>query len=124
MTTRYAVPQRKNVDAHSDAVVEGISAPASFEITRFTLGAEEYLAVSFPVCGEREAEPPDAAPLTQSEREICMLVLAGLSNSEIGRRRGTSPHTIANQVAALYRKLGIGSRRALRARFSPGGRDT
>jgi DNA-binding CsgD family transcriptional regulator len=36
------------------------------------------------------------------------LVCAGLSNREIGRRRGTSERTIANQ--SLHAKLGVRSR--------------
>jgi DNA-binding NarL/FixJ family response regulator len=38
------------------------------------------------------------------------LVCAGLSNREIGRRRGTSERTIANQVQSLHAKLGVRSR--------------
>lgn len=56
-------------------------------------------------------------PLTVAEREVLGLVQAGLSNREIGARRGTSDRTIANQVASLLRKTGLHSRRALVARL-------
>jgi DNA-binding CsgD family transcriptional regulator len=36
-----------------------------------------------------------------------------LSNSEIGRRRGTSGRTVANQMATIFRKLGVSSRAEL-----------
>jgi DNA-binding CsgD family transcriptional regulator len=70
-----------------------------------------------------------AAPagLTQAEREVASLLLAGLSNAEIALRRATSPRTVANQVASLFRKLGLGSRHELfaaaGARRSGGGGD-
>jgi DNA-binding CsgD family transcriptional regulator len=41
--------------------------------------------------------------------------LAGLSNAEVAIRRGTSPRTIANQLASVLRKLGVGSRYELAA---------
>lgn len=114
MTTRDAGSER-DIDAHPDPSVTGLSAPTDLEVHRFTLGAEEYVALSFPVQAGQQGESLARVQLTQSEREICLLVLEGHSNTEIGRRRGTSPRTIANQVAALYRKLGIGSRRELQA---------
>lgn len=48
--------------------------------------------------------------LTSTEAEIARDVLAGLSNAEIARRRGTAVRTIANQVASIYRKLRVRSR--------------
>lgn len=48
--------------------------------------------------------------LTGTEAEIAHDVLAGLSNAEIARRRGTAVRTIANQVASIYRKLRVRSR--------------
>jgi DNA-binding NarL/FixJ family response regulator len=48
--------------------------------------------------------------LTGTEFEIAHDVLAGLTNAEIARRRGTAVRTIANQVASIYRKLRVRSR--------------
>ncbi len=59
----------------------------------------------------RRAELP--ATLSQTEREIACRLLAGRSNLEIARERGSSPHTIANQVGRIFRKLGIRSRAEL-----------
>ena len=56
---------------------------------------------------------PDFALLTESERAVAKLAREGLSNAEIGRLRGTSPRTVANQLARIYRKLGVGSRLGL-----------
>ena len=54
--------------------------------------------------------------LTSSECAVLTLVLGGHSNAEVARVRGTSVRTIANQLAAIYQKLGVGSRRELGAR--------
>jgi DNA-binding NarL/FixJ family response regulator len=48
--------------------------------------------------------------LTRTETEIAHEVLAGLSNAEIAKKRGTAVRTIANQVASIYRKLQVRSR--------------
>jgi DNA-binding CsgD family transcriptional regulator len=58
---------------------------------------------------------PDApaaipAALTAAEREVVRLALDGLSNAQVARARGTSVSTVANQLASIFRKLGVGSR--------------
>jgi DNA-binding CsgD family transcriptional regulator len=55
---------------------------------------------------------PDGEPsaLSPVESEVVALVLQGHSNSEIARLRGTSVRTVANQVASVFRKLGVRSR--------------
>jgi len=73
-----------------------------------------------------EAQSSDAseAPLTCAEREVRALVLAGRSNAEIARARGTSLRTVANQIASMFRKLGVGSRIHLVASVCRDGRDS
>jgi DNA-binding NarL/FixJ family response regulator len=48
--------------------------------------------------------------LTRAEREVAHALLEGLSNAEIAERRGTSQHTVANQVSTLFHKMKVGSR--------------
>jgi DNA-binding CsgD family transcriptional regulator len=60
------------------------------------------------------------ARLTKSEREVVDLMLQGCSNSEIAQRRKTSVHTTANQIKAVFRKLGCSGRRELATRVSRG----
>jgi DNA-binding NarL/FixJ family response regulator len=48
--------------------------------------------------------------LTKAEKDVAALVLEGLSNQEIAKMRGTSVRTIANQVAAIFRKLKVTAR--------------
>jgi DNA-binding CsgD family transcriptional regulator len=54
--------------------------------------------------------------LSAAEGEILARLLEGKSNREIAAERRRSPRTIANQVARLFRKLGVGSRGELAAR--------
>jgi DNA-binding NarL/FixJ family response regulator len=64
------------------------------------------------------SEPPPLPPeLSPAERDVMALVLDGVSNAEIARRRGRSVRTIANQIAACYKKLGVSSRLELAARL-------
>lgn len=60
-----------------------------------------------------------SAPLTAAELEVATLLLSGASNEEIARCRGRSVRTIANQIASIYAKLGVGSRAEL-ARLAAG----
>jgi DNA-binding CsgD family transcriptional regulator len=52
---------------------------------------------------------------TAAEREVLAELVAGASNREIARRRGRSVRTVANQVASLFRRFGVASRRELLA---------
>ncbi|HEX4336807.1 MAG TPA: helix-turn-helix transcriptional regulator [Polyangiaceae bacterium] len=58
------------------------------------------------------------AQLTDAEREVALLVVDGLTNAEIGVQRNTSPRTVANQVAAVFRKLGVHGRLELIRKLS------
>jgi DNA-binding CsgD family transcriptional regulator len=51
-----------------------------------------------------------SANLTSAELEVARLAAAGRTNAEIARKRRTSVRTVANQMAKILRKLGVGSR--------------
>jgi len=53
------------------------------------------------------------AMLSSAELEVARLASAGLSNGAIGRRRGTTTRTVANQMARVLAKLRVTTRRAL-----------
>jgi len=74
------------------------------EIVPFELGGQRFAALV------EDLRPAPMTSLTTAEREIALLLRAALSNAEIARARGTSRHTVANQVASLLRKLGVSSR--------------
>jgi DNA-binding CsgD family transcriptional regulator len=50
------------------------------------------------------------ALLTEAEREVALLALDGYTNAEISRSRQVSPRTVANQLAAVFRKLRVHGR--------------
>lgn len=53
--------------------------------------------------------------LTSAELEVALWVAQGMSNRDVASRRRTSERTVANQLASIFRKLGVGSRAALAA---------
>lgn len=61
---------------------------------------------------------PELLPLTPSQREVASLILAGCSNKEIAQWRRTSERTVANQIAALLREVGVASRYELVAQVA------
>lgn len=56
--------------------------------------------------------------LTSAEQEVLALVLDGYDNGSIAERRGTSARTTANQIASIFRKVGVASRAELAAEIS------
>ncbi len=68
-------------------------------------GEERLVVLSLP-----SVPPLPVESLTAAESEVVSDVLRGLTNAEIARRRRRSPRTIANQLASIYRKLGVSSR--------------
>lgn len=53
---------------------------------------------------------PLVSTLTPSEHEVARLAVAGYSNARIAATRRVSEHTVANQIAAVLRKLKLSSR--------------
>jgi DNA-binding CsgD family transcriptional regulator len=72
---------------------------------------DEYAVIEWPA-------PPslDVASLTPAERDVLAHVLEGMTNGEIAARRGTARRTVANQIEAIFQKLGVRSRAELFAR--------
>jgi DNA-binding CsgD family transcriptional regulator len=54
--------------------------------------------------------------LSETERRIVALVVAGRRNSEVAAELSLSPHTVAWNLSKVYRKLGVSSRTELAAR--------
>jgi len=95
--------------------METNEAPASTELrtTEFEFAGDDYVVLSYP---HAAAAPPPA--LTSTEQAIFTALLDGQSNHKIAARRGRALRTVANQVAAIFQKLGVGSRAELAAKFS------
>lgn len=95
----------------SDASSKAGPATGGLFATRLRVGGEEYVVLSEPL-----PNPEDfGGTLTDAECAIVRLLLEGRSNAAIAQLRLTSPRTVANQVAAIYRKLHVGSRAELAA---------
>ena len=92
------------------------SLPSDLSAVRFRIEDDHYAVLSFPV---RAASLPDS--LSPCERDVLCAVVRGDSNREIAERRGTSERTVANQVQAIFRKLGVHSRCELAAWFARSG---
>ena len=60
-----------------------------------------------------EVEARSLAGLSEAERDVLRHLLAGASNEEIAAERGSAVRTVANQVASIFRELGVNSRAEL-----------
>jgi DNA-binding CsgD family transcriptional regulator len=83
-----------------------------------SLGAPGFAAIT-----ERELErlggrAADPSALTTSERQIAQLAAEGLTNREIATQLYISVRTVESHLSAVYRKLGLTSRKALIRRLS------
>ena len=85
-------------------------ATRGIQCSRFALGAIEYMLVAHAL-----DLPEPSRPLTCAEREVAMGLLRGWTLDRIANHRKTSMRTTANQVASIYRKLGVSSRLELGA---------
>jgi DNA-binding CsgD family transcriptional regulator len=78
----------------------------------FTFAGQQLAVVSTPIVSSLPSK------LTATEREVVAEIMQGKSNATIARARGVAVRTIANQVASILKKLGVGSRAALIAHLT------
>ena len=64
---------------------------------------------------EVELRPQFPAVLTTAEREVARLACKGHTMAEIAQRRRVHYRTVANQLASIYRKVGVHSSTELTA---------
>ena len=83
-------------------------APSDLVSSELKIGGQKLVVVSFPIDAQNDAR---WASLTEAEREVVELVLAGKTNAAIATTRRTSARTVANQIASILKKLGMKSRR-------------
>ena len=79
----------------------------------FAERARRELAATGETVRKRSVETRDQ--LTAQEAQIARLARDGLSNPEIGARLFISPRTVEYHLHKVFTKLGIGSRKELRA---------
>jgi DNA-binding CsgD family transcriptional regulator len=76
----------------------------------FQLGDDDYVVFVM----------PSVEALTCAEEQVVRLIVEGRSNDEIARVRRTATRTVANQVAHIFRKLGVDRRAELVALMTSG----
>jgi DNA-binding CsgD family transcriptional regulator len=79
--------------------------PVGLAARSIQAGGSDLAILWFPIGSRGE--------LTEVEHEIVHALLAGQRNAEIARERGTASRTVANQIASIFRKLGVRSRAEL-----------
>ena len=95
------------------ALVLGREREASFHAPEM-----ELLRLTLPVLTLADAQAADltdslGAHLSPREEEIFTYLQRGYSNRQIGLVLGTSPLTVRNQLARLFRKVGVSTRAEL-----------
>ncbi len=94
------------VGAAVGAAAAGLVAlPARDAAALLARGAGDVRAAPAP-----RAAPAAAGPLSAREREVLALMAEGLANKQIAPRLGISEHTVKAHVAAVFAKLGAGTR--------------
>ena len=88
-------------ELHARLGQPGGGAVHRLRVCRWRVGTEERLVVGLQVLTVAPEE------LTRAEREVCRMLLSGLSNREIARARGCSERTIANQCWRPCRGVGV-----------------
>lgn len=90
--------------------------PSGAEFFWLETGKERLVLLSFPESDPVGAmEPKWTGRLTPAESSILHHLLLGHSDAIIARARKRSPRTIGHQVASIFRKVGVSSRRELLA---------
>lgn len=77
-------------------------------VSRLNHNGERYL-----VCSYALRRPVSFGDLTPAELVVAECVLEGFDVRRIARQRRVSERTVANQLARIYRKLGVSSRHEL-----------
>jgi DNA-binding NarL/FixJ family response regulator len=93
-----------------------IGPPAGLVVETFEEGGESFALLEWPLAQVRASGPAAAPPVSRlapAQREVLDLLLRGLSNAEIARRRRRSERTVAHQVDGLFRRFHVGSRAEL-----------
>lgn len=82
--------------------------PQGLEARRFSIEEDRYVLLEFPW-------PATTLPetLSPAERDVARRANEGRSIAEIAKARGTSEHTVSNQLRRIYQKLGITTRAEL-----------
>lgn len=90
-----------------------VCARSSIESRRLSIDGVVFVVSSVPAV---PCQLP--ADLSSAERDVLRCVLRGDSNAQVAASRHTAVRTAANQVASIFRKIGVASRAELVARLA------
>jgi predicted ATPase/DNA-binding SARP family transcriptional activator/DNA-binding CsgD family transcriptional regulator len=110
---RIAAARTQIDDAAWEAASHEGQAMSMDEAIEYALSEEEGIPSTPPASGQRVGE--QSALLTRREQEVAALVARGLTNRQVASELSISEHTVANHVAKILRKLGLGSRSQITA---------
>jgi DNA-binding NarL/FixJ family response regulator len=97
------------------AALDAERLPAGAEFFWLETASEKLVMVSFPEDSAVKDVAGSARQLTAAEMSVLQHLLLGHSNRAIARARQRSVRTVGHQVASIFRKLGVSSRRELLA---------
>jgi DNA-binding CsgD family transcriptional regulator len=111
---------REKLGLGSRSALAAFFAPGGLRrrLTELELEGESVLLASAPLVAEERL-----ARLTVAEREVALLAIQGATNAAIAARRGAAERTVANQLGAVFGKLGVHSRAELAALLSGAARE-
>lgn len=89
-----------------------VAPPRGLRATRFAVAGREVVVMSYPTGA---SALPDT--LSAAEQEVARALLRGATNAEIAEARGVSARTVANQIASIFKKLGVSSRAELASKL-------
>ncbi len=79
--------------------------PTGLRVAELHSDGQIFLVFSHPT-----TDLPVPECLASGEADVVRRILRGQSSEEIARARGTALRTVANQLASIYRKLGVRGR--------------
>lgn len=79
-------------------------------ISPLEVAGEQLVVVGYPL-----KRPSGFAALTAAELEVAEGVIQGLTPRQLARQRAVSERTVSNQLAHIYKKLGVSSKHELLA---------
>lgn len=93
------------------------SPPRGLRLSRFLLAGLTVTVLDYPL---PDADDDLLERLTPAQRACVTLVLSGKSTKVIAAERGIAETTVAKQLGAAYRRLGVGTKHELAALLSAG----
>jgi DNA-binding CsgD family transcriptional regulator len=99
-----------------DLLVEAIDVYESLDARAWAARAEaglRRLGVRRGTRGPRRRPTSGWESLTETQREVSILVADGLTNREVARRLHISPHTVNTHLRHVFQKLNVSNRAGL-----------